>query len=179
MWSDSVTVTLMEALYDGVVPVIARKDTSPIMARWREARATVLILVVVATIVLVAWFLYDRPAHSFQVNGNAATWTADVKTAIARSGSGSPIAPEGALRDIPGVGRIASVIVDKSSSGKRVAVLFMTSPGGNSGGLVFLHGYPPPSDTCNTHLSGPWWQLSPLNYTTNGCARGFHFTGGG
>jgi len=41
-------------------PVIARKDTSPIMARWREARATVLILVVVATIVLVAWFLYDR-----------------------------------------------------------------------------------------------------------------------
>jgi len=62
------------------------------------------------------------------------------------------------------------VIVDKSASGKRVAVLFMTSPGGNSGGLVFLHGYPPPSDTCNTHLSGPWWQLSPLNYTTNGCA---------
>jgi len=47
---------------------------------------------------------------------------------------------EGALRDIPGVGRIASVIVDKSASGKRVAVLFMTSPGGNSGGLVFLHG---------------------------------------
>jgi len=25
VWSDSVTVTLMEALYDGVVPVIARR----------------------------------------------------------------------------------------------------------------------------------------------------------
>ena len=30
-----------------------------------------------------------------------------------------------------------------------------------------------------SHLSGPWWQIGLLNLTTNGCARGFHFTGGG
>jgi hypothetical protein len=156
------------------------QDTKTIAARRRrEARAGILLLVSLAVVVLVAWVLYDRPAHAYQVNGNSATWMKDVKIALAESDSGSPITPAGQLRDIPGVGRIASVVVNKSASDNKAAVLFMTSFGGNSGGLVYIRGYPPPPDTCHTHLSGPWWELSPLNDSTNACARGFQFTGGG
>jgi hypothetical protein len=138
-----------------------------------------LLLLPVVAVVIVVGALYEKPAHSYQVNGNAATWAADVKIALSKSRSASPITPTGPLLLLPGVGKIDSVVVNKSPSGQKVAVMFMTGTGGNSGGLVYLHGYPPPSDTCNAHLSGPWWQLSPLNDTTMGCERGFHFTGGG
>jgi len=159
---------------------VAKKVPKTVIARRRQKnRAAVLILVSLAVIVIVAWILYDRPAHSYRMGANTATWSADVKIAIAESPPVGPITPSGALRDIPGVGKIVSVIVDKADSGKKVAVLFLTSEGVEESGLVYLIGFPPPSDSCSVHLNGPWWQVGPLNTTTMGCARGFHFTGGG
>jgi hypothetical protein len=58
-------------------------------------------------------------------------------------------------------------------------VSFMTGVGSRSTGLVYLNGYPPPSDSCNVHLSGPWWEVSPLIVATMSCPRGFHYTTGG
>ncbi|HXC18369.1 MAG TPA: hypothetical protein VNT80_00515 [Acidimicrobiales bacterium] len=142
-------------------------------------RASLLILITLAAVVTLAWVLYNRPAHAYQVNGHRATWRADVNIAMTESLAGSPITPTGHLRDLPGVGTIATVFVTRSAYGPNVAVLFMTGTGGNASGLAYLHGYPPPPDTCNTHLSGPWWQISSLNYATSDCPRGFHFTPGG
>jgi hypothetical protein len=157
-----------------------KKDTNAIIARWRhESGATVLVLVSLAVIVIVAWILYDRPAHSYRMGANTATWSADVKIALSESVPVGPITPTGPLSDIPGVGKIVNVIVNKADSGKKVAVLFLTGEGVNESGLVYLNGFPPPSDTCNVHLNGPWWQVGPLNTMTMGCERGFHFTGGG
>ncbi len=129
----------------------------------------------------VGWHLYNRPAHVYAVGPNSATWTADVKLAIAESTPAGPLLPSGPLRDIPGVGTINSVIVNKGTSEHQVAVFFVTSdvPGAGESGLAYLRGYPPLQDTCDVHLSGPWWQIGLLNVSTNGCARGFHFTGGG
>jgi hypothetical protein len=159
---------------------VAKRDKNAVRARWRhESGATVLILVAMAVIVIVAWILYDRPAHTYRVGAHTATWSADVKIALSESVRVGPITPSGPLRDIPGVGKIVRVIVDKEDSGKKVAVLFLTSEGVEESGLVYLHGFPPPSDSCNVHLNGPWWQVGPLNTTSMGCARGFHFTGGG
>src|ERR1019366_10429639 len=90
-----------------------------------------------------------------------------------------PVPLVGPLRDIPGVGKIVEVIVDRFPSRKGAAVSFMTGVGVRDAGLVYLSGYPPPPDSCNVHLSGPWWEVTPLNVATMGCARGFHFTAGG
>lgn len=143
----------------------------------RRVRATSLV-VLVATVILLAWDLYDRPAHPYQVGANSAAWSADVTTALAKSPSGGHFVPVGALRVVPGVGKIVDVIVDKGPH-KWTAVLFLTGLGvrSNYAGLVYLDGFPPLADSCNFHLGGPWWEVSPLNVNT--CARGFHFTGGG
>jgi hypothetical protein len=165
---------------DADSPSVAKKDKQTVIARWRrESGATVLTLVSLALIVVVAWILYDRPAHSYRMGANTATWSADVKIALSESVPVGPITPSGPLSDIPGVGRIVGVFVNREDSGKKAAVLFLTSEGINESGLVYLNGFPPPSDSCNVHLNGPWWQVGPLNTTTMGCARGFHFTGGG
>jgi hypothetical protein len=158
-------------------PVRSDGVTSGTFSRFRhEAAAAILILFALTAIVLLAWVLYNRPAHSFQVNR---TWTSDVKLAISEGKPVGPIRPTGPLKDIPGVGRIDSVIVERPAPGNRVMVLFLTVDGWNSEGLAYIKGYSPPSDTCNFHLGGPWWQLGQLNTTTMGCARGFTFTGGG
>jgi hypothetical protein len=147
--------------------------------RTRRARMRVgAVVLVCVVIVVVGWTLYNRPAHTFSVGANAVIWTSDVKLAMAQSKHAGPIDPTGPLRDVPGVGTIESVIVEKGS-GNRVIVLFLTSEGWNESGLVYLQGYPPPSDSCNVHLSGPWWQVGPMNVTTMSCARGFQYTDGG
>jgi hypothetical protein len=128
---------------------------------------------------LTGWALYHRPAHAYVVGAHSAVWSSDVKFAIHASASGSPVNVVGPLELLPGVGRIAEVIVDGTGSHKKVAVLFLTGVGVNEAGLAYLNGYPPPSDTCSVHLSGPWWEISPLDVTTMGCVRGFHYTGGG
>lgn len=150
------------------------------VARWRRGRvAGILLLVAVVAALIVGWHLYNRPAHPYQVNANSAVWSTDVKFALSESGSGSPVPLIGPLRDLPGVGKPVEVVVDKFPSRKGDAVSFMTGVGSRSTGLVYLNGYPPPPDSCNVHLSGPWWEVSPLNVATMGCARGFHFTAGG
>jgi hypothetical protein len=150
------------------------------LARWRHERgAAFLIVLSLAVILTVTWILYHRPAHPYRVDAYSATWTKDVKLAISERNPVGPIKPSGPLRNLPGVGRIVSVIVERSNSGKEVVVLFLTGDGLNEAGLVYLNGYPPPQDTCNVHLGGPWWQVGPLNTTSMSCARGFHFTGGG
>jgi len=158
----------------------AKRDKRSLIARWRHERGvTVLLLVSLAVVVIVAWTLYNRPAHSYRMGAHTVTWSADVKIAVAESGPAGPMTPTGTLRDVPGVGKIVGVFVDTADSGKKEAVSFLTREGVGESGLVYLNGFPPPSDSCNLHLSGPWWQVGPLNTTTMGCARGFHFTGGG
>jgi hypothetical protein len=148
----------------------------------RRVRIRVAVVILICVVVVVAgWILYNRPAHPYSVGANSATWTSDVKLAIAESKPVGPLLPSGPLRDIPGVGMIVNIVVDKGASGHQVAVLFVTSegPGAGEAGLAYLRGYPPLPDSCNFHLSGPWWQVGLLNVESNGCARGFHFTGGG
>ena len=161
-------------------PRYQKQDLKTVIGQWRrESGRTVLILASVALVVIVGWLLYDRPAHVYAVNANQATWRADVKIALKERPPTGPLTPSGRLQSLPGVGPIMSVYINKSNSGKNVSVLFLTNVGQEENGLAYLQGFPPPSDSCNVHLSGPWWQMSPLNITTNGCARGYHYTPGG
>ena len=161
-------------------PTEGKRHPATAVARWRRGRvAGIFLLVAVVAALIVGWHLYNRPAHPYQVNANSAVWSTDVKFAISESGSGSPVPLVGPLRDIPGVGKIVEVIVDRFPSRKGAAVSFMTGVGVRYAGLVYLNGYPPPQDSCNVHLSGPWCEVSPLIVTTMSCPRGFHYTGGG
>ena len=157
-----------------------KRDPRAALARWRRGRVVKIfsIFAMVAALA-VGWVLYHRPAHPYQMSAHNAVWTADVKFALSESRSGSPVPILGPLRDIPGVGKIVKVIVEKFPSRKGSAVLFLTGVSIGYQGLVYLDGYPPPPDSCNVHLSGPWWEVSPENVATMGCARGFHFTAGG
>jgi hypothetical protein len=155
-------------------------DTTFIVSLWRRGpKMRAALLLPVVALVIVAGALYEKPAHTYHVGVNQAVWASDVKIALAERVPVGPIMPTGSLRDLPGVGEIASVIVDRSASGNKVTVLFLTSVGVNEAGLAYLKGFPPPQDSCSVHLSGPWWQIAPLNTTTMGCARGFHDNGGG
>lgn len=159
---------------------IRKRDRGVAAARWRRSHlAKIFAIVAMVAALVIGWVLYHRPAHSYQVSAHGAVWTVDVKFALSESRSGSPVPILGPLRDIPGVGKIVDVIVDKFPSHKGAAVSFMTGVGINSAGLAYLDEYQPPSDSCNVHLSGPWWEVSPLNDATMSCARGFHYTGGG
>ncbi len=155
-------------------------DPKAIAARTRTVvRARNLALVALAATVIAVWIIYNQPARSYPVGANATTWATDVSTALAKRPSGGNFVPTGSLRDLPGVGRVFEVVVDQEPSLKGKMVIFLTKVDGNGSGLVYLDDFPPPSDTCNFHLGGPWWELSPLNDATMGCARGFHFTPGG
>lgn len=151
-----------------------------IVSFWRRgpwARAVLLVPVVV--LVVVVGFLVEKPSHLYPVNADRASWLAQVKVALVMGGvDGSPIRHV-ADYQLAGVGKVSEVVVNRGSSGTRVSVLFLTSSGWNESGLAYLVGYPPPSDSCSVHLSGPWWQLGALNTTTMGCASGFHYTPGG
>jgi hypothetical protein len=157
-------------------PMAPRRGAKATIARWRRA-TSLLTLASLLIVVVVGWILYNRPAHVYSVPVNAATWRADVMIALKERPATGPITPRGRLQHLPGVGPIMSVYVN--GSGKHVSVLFLTNVGMEENGLAYLQGLPPPSDSCNVHLSGPWWQISPLNTTTNGCARGYHYTPGG
>ena len=154
-------------------------DANAVTSLWRRGRVgRALLLIPLAALVVALWVLFDKPAHTYQVIGNSSTWSADVRVAVSRGVHGSPIAATGALHHLPGVGTIKDVIVETGSS-HRLLVIFLRSEGWNENGLAYLQGYPPPQDTCNVHLSGPWWQIGSLNTKTMGCAQGFHFTPGG
>jgi hypothetical protein len=159
---------------------LGQSDPNAVASRQRTVgRARNLTLVALAATVIVAWILYNQPAHSYQVGSNSTTWSADVTVALAKRPSGGNYRPNGEFRVLPGVGRIFEVVVDQYPARQGKMVMFLTKVDANGAGLVYLDDFPPPTDTCNYHLGGPWWELSPLNDTTMGCARGFHFTPGG
>lgn len=137
----------------------------------------VLLFLIVAAIIAIT--LYLRPARTYDVNANRKIWLTDVNAALRESGSGGSIAPTGTLRTIAGVGKIQEVFVSKATLRKAVSVLFLTGINQRYAGLAYLEGYPPPPDSCNVHLSGPWWQIAHVNVTTMSCPRGYNFTGGG
>ncbi len=168
-------------LTDARSPTVAEKDSKAIQVRLRPSHWTRRYVLVAGAVVVVvvAGVLYNRPAHSYEVSENSKTWAADVQIALSEGGAGGAVAPVGPLRDLPGVGKIAEVIVDKAALRKGTAVLFLTGLGGDYSGLAYLDGFPLPPDSCNAHLSSPWWQIAPLNDKTRGCPRGFDFTGGG
>jgi hypothetical protein len=161
-------------------PRYEKQNLKTIIHQWRrESGRTVLILASLAVVVIAGWLLYNRPAHIYAVNANQATWRADVKIALKERPPMGPLTPSGRLQSLPGVGPLMSVYVYETNAGKNVSVLFLTNVGQEENGLAYLQGFPPPSDTCNVHLSGPWWQISPLNINANECARGYHYTPGG
>jgi hypothetical protein len=158
----------------------ARTDpNAPALRRQINRRARNLALVALVAMIIASWILYERPSDTYQVGSHSAIWSLDVKTALAekRSPTSGSVALVGQLVNLPGVGKIVQVVVDKFPLHKGEAVLFLTGVGANYGGLAYLNGYPPPSDSCSFHLSGLWWQIAPVNVTTMGCARGFRFTG--
>jgi len=146
---------------------------------WRRgplARAALLLPVVVLVVVIAA--LVDKPAL-YPVRADGSTWRADVKIALKERLPNGPLTPSGPLVELPGVGRIVSVVTNYAASGAKESVLFMTAVGIDQAGLAYLHNVPPPSDSCSAHLSGPWWQLGSVNTSTKKCASGFHYTPGG
>jgi hypothetical protein len=153
--------------------------TGSVVSFWRRgpwARAALLLPVVVLVVVVAV--LVEKPNHLYPVNADSSKWLDKVNVALVMGGVGGPIRHVAGYQ-LPGVGKISEIVVDRGAGGTRVSVLFLTSNGWNESGLAYLIGYPPPSDTCNVHLSGPWWQLGPLNTSTMGCAKGFHYTPGG
>jgi hypothetical protein len=142
--------------------------------------AALVVLVIVAAAV-VSWHIYNRPAHPYDVHRNSATWIADVTLVRAEINSNSAVLPVGSLRDIPGVGKIVKILVNRTPSGKGLSIEFLTAfgVGSNATGLVYLNDHGPPWDMCVVHLRGVWWQLGPLDVDGTTCARGFHFTPGG
>jgi hypothetical protein len=157
----------------------AQFDPAAIVSFWRRgplARAALLLPVVALVIVVAA--LVDKPAL-YPVRADSPTWRADVKIALKERPPAGPLNPSGPLGDLPGVGRIVSVVTNYADSGAKESVLFLTDVGVNQAGLAYLHGVSPPEDSCSAHLSGPWWELGPLNPTTNKCASDFHYTPGG
>ena len=138
-----------------------------------------LALVALVGTIIAAWTLYNQPAHSYSVGPNATAWNTDVGLALRQLPAGGHLNPQGRLRALPGVGTIVEVIVDRPTPHHGSAVFFLTGVGANDAGLVYLEGLPPPQDTCNYHLGGPWWELSPMNVDTMSCVRGFHYTPGG
>jgi hypothetical protein len=150
-----------------------------ISSLWRRgplARAALLLPIVALVIVIAA--LVDKPAL-YPVHVDGSTWRADVRIALKHRVPTGPLNPSGPLGDIPGVGRIVSVVTNYAASGAKESVLFLTAVGINQAGLAYLHNVPPPTDSCSVHLSGPWWQLGPLSTTTVKCGSGFHYTAGG
>jgi hypothetical protein len=158
---------------------IATTNSKPPVARRHRGFGATLLTLAALAVVVSAFILYNRPAHLYGINAHGVTWTKDVNLALSERPALGPLTPSGPLRDIPGVGRIVSVVIEGPASGKKVIVLFLKSRGWNATGLAYIEGFSPPPDTCNAHIGGPWWQLGSLNTTSMGCARGFHFTGGG
>ena len=112
------------------------------------------------------------------MKANSKIWLKDVDIAEAKS-LGANFTPSGSLRDIPGIGVVKEVIVDETNFRNEVMVEFLNGTDQQYAGLVYLKGLPPPPDSCNVHLSGPWWQVAPLDDADMKCPRGFSFTGGG
>ena len=132
---------------------------------------------VLVVTVLIALFFFLRPAHTYDVKANEKIWLRDVHTALGESGAGGTVPPVGPLHTIKGVGKIKEVFVSKATLRKAVMVEFLTGIDQKYAGLVYLDGYPPPPDSCNVHLGGPWWQIATSDGTS--CPRGYSFTGGG
>src|ERR1700678_533366 len=91
---------LNSPVYEGSGPLTRR-------ARMRVA----VVILVCAGVLAVGWILYNRPAHPYPVGANSATWTSDVKLAIAESKPTGPLLPSGPLRDIPGGGKTLNIVV--------------------------------------------------------------------
>ncbi len=112
-------------------------DPKAIAARTRNVvRARNLSLVALAATVIAVWILYHQPAHSYPVGANATTWSADVTTALAKRPSGGNFVPTGALRNLPGVGRVFEVVVDQEPSLKGKMVMFLTKVDADGAGLT-------------------------------------------
>lgn len=127
---------------------------------------------------LIAIKLFNHPARTYDENSNYKIWLKDVGIAESESPSGN-FTPTGTLRDIPGIGIVKDVFVTEAASRNAVMVEFLTGIDQKYAGLVYLKGFPPPPDSCNVQLSGPWWQIVPLNVSDMNCPRGYNFTGGG
>ena len=112
------------------------------------------------------------------MKANSKIWLKDVDIAEVKS-LGATFTPSGNLRHIPGIGVVKEVIVDETNFRNEVMVEFLNGTDQQYAGLVYLKGLPPPPDSCNVHLSGPWWEVVPLDDADMKCPRGFSFTGGG
>jgi hypothetical protein len=153
------------------------RETDPNAASARQrsiGRARNLALVALVATVIVAWSLYNRPVHTYRVGPNKATWSVDVKTVLSENSAGTSVLPVGPLAVLPGVGKIEQIMVDRTTPGKPVSVIFVT--GAYESGLAYLQGFPPPPQSCSAHLSGYWYQIEARNSITSGCTRGFVYT---
>lgn len=137
------------------------------------------VIVLVMVVVVIGLTLYNRPAHLYAVDPNGQAWKADVHQALLIAGGSGCFVTVGPLEKLPGVGRIVSICVTTGLRKGAASVLFLRATGGAESGLAYLSGYPPPPDSCSSPISGPWWQISPMNYLSMSCPRGYTFTGAG
>jgi hypothetical protein len=137
-----------------------------------------LILVIVAALLLFTWLVLRPRVDTYNVAVNSPTWATDVQVALSKSGTGGPVAPTGSLSSLPGVGKISRILVEHTIARKGTVVYFWSAAKPRGSALEYLIRVPPASDQCNIHLTGPWWQMAPLNDRTMSCPRGFTFTPG-
>ena len=158
-----------------------RDDDVKAVAYWsRLGRLTRRALVVaVAVAVAFTWILVHRAPATFDVAAHHSVWSRDVNLALSYSPVTGHMAPTRELRRLPGVGTVVDVAVERATKRNGVEVAFWTGVGQNERGLAYLTNIPPPWDTCVVHLSGPWWEITPLDISTMNCSPGYRFTGGG
>jgi hypothetical protein len=137
-----------------------------------------LLLVFVAVLLLFTWLLLRPRIDTYKAAANSPTWATDVRIALSESGTGGQVAPIGPLGFLPGVGKISGILVEHTSARKGTAVFFWSAAKPRGSALEYLVRVPPASDQCSIHLSGPWWQIAPMNERTMSCQKGFNFTPG-
>ena len=137
-----------------------------------------IVLVIVAALLLITWLVLRPRVDTYNVAANSPTWASDVQVALSKSGAGGPVAPNGSLSSLPGVGKISGILVEHTIARKGTVVFFWPAAKPRNSALEYLIRVPPASDQCNIHLSGPWWQTAPLNDRTMSCPTGFTFRPG-
>lgn len=135
-------------------------------------------LVLGLAVVLFAWGKYDRPAHHYNT-AYEPCWDAYALAALGAPSTFAPKfcnSPSGILL---GIGTLLTTRRYTASSGYDT-VIFTTAQSTDRGveGLAYVIGDTPPSDNCDFHLGGRWWQLAFKNISSMSCPRGFNFQPG-
>lgn len=142
-----------------------------LLRSYRRRRLVYALVVIV--VVIVAFSLYERPAHHYNT-AYERCWQQAVESVLASNPVRAPTGFCTAVpASLPGVGRLTATqpLIDSKD---HALVIFVTREGTHYAGLAYAAGEMPPPDTCVTPLGGPWWQFRSATGEGN-CPRGYTF----